>query len=221
MTYFYRIALAFLAIGITMTTPSFAAAPKTVGKFQSWAAYVLEEKGHKTCWIASKPIKSKMQRAEKKSTKKPDTAFKRQDVFFMVSQRPQDNVKDEVSYFLGANAALTPIELSFSKIKKFDMLAKQEWAWFSKKSDEKEWFKNANTTKEFTLKTTYEKGPVYYDDYSFQGFQQAMNALETACSATGKNDKKMPAKANEKATEKTTEGASKGSEKKTPHKHAH
>ncbi len=72
--------------------PAAAAAqstPTQIGSHRAWDAYTYTENGEKICYMVSKPTRSRPAKA------------RRGDIYFMVTHRPAESVRDEVSIYIG------------------------------------------------------------------------------------------------------------------------
>ena len=86
--------------------------PSLVGEFSDWAAYSYKTPTGQVCYIVSQPKKSE-----------PEGA-KRDPVFFLVTHRPGDNVRNEVNTIIGyafpSEECLPLLSLSFEALLRFE-----------------------------------------------------------------------------------------------------
>ena len=90
---------------------------ESLGAFGDWRAYAYDEKGEKACYIASQP-------------KKDEGDYKRRgEIYAMVTHRPADKVRDEVSLAAGYRyKSETRVEVLIDG-KTFELLPHEDTAW--------------------------------------------------------------------------------------------
>jgi hypothetical protein len=141
--------------------------PSLVGEFNDWAAYSYKTPTGQVCYIVSQPKKSE-----------PEGA-KRDPVFFLVTHRPGDNVRNEVNTIIGyafkkeSTATLTIDGDDFS------LFTKGDGAWSDSKDST---IVNAmKKGKKMEVKGTSWRGTSTVDSYSLSGVKQAMDKIDQHC----------------------------------------
>lgn len=86
---YFKIVLAGAAIGVLATTASMAQTPTKINQFKAWGAYSYNNAGSKVCYVLSVP------------TKKLPADREHGDIFFLVSQKPGQNVSYEPQVEVG------------------------------------------------------------------------------------------------------------------------
>lgn len=120
--------VAFLLMTMMMTTPLAAQAPEPtlLDKFNDWEAYRHEANGQVTCYILSKP-----------KTLEP-TDRNHGDVFFFLTTRPAEKVKDEVSVLVGYPFAPDSEVTVDVDGQTFTLFTKEDGAWVESTADEQQ-----------------------------------------------------------------------------------
>jgi hypothetical protein len=147
--------------------PAAAAEPELGGTFNDWAAYSYKGGSGLVCYIVSQP----------KSSKPEGT--KRDPVFFLVTHRPGDKVRNEVNTIIGypfrkdSQATLTIDGDDFT------LFTKGDGAW----SDAKDAAIVAamKRGKQMQVKGTSQRGTSTVDTYSLSGVQAAMDKIDELC----------------------------------------
>jgi invasion protein IalB len=160
----------FLIIALfLMVHPAFAEEPKLISTHGDWAAYAFKENGGAVCYMASQP-------------KKSEGAYKKRDqIFALVTHRPDENTKNVFSFIAGytyksgANITLT--------------IDKKDYALFTNK--DMAWAKDADTDNKITealrkgstmvIKGESARGTKTVDHFSLKGTGGAHDAINRAC----------------------------------------
>ncbi len=140
-----------------------AASPQLIGNYGKWSAY----KADGVCFAACQPEKS-----EGNYTSRGDT-------FLMVSHRPKENVKDEISTIMGyAINTNAPAEILIDDKTKYELQTTPEAA-FAKEDT-----KVATSMKKgmkLIIHATSSRGTLTTDTYTLKGFTKANEAAQKAC----------------------------------------
>ena len=162
--------LAALAL-LLMASSVSAADVKTLGSFGSgkWQAHTYDDDGGKACYMTGQPIKD-----EGKYTK-------RGDIYVMVTHRPAEKIRDEVSFWAGYDfKEESRVEVAIDG-RKFEVVPIKEIAWApDAESDRKlvEAMKAGNT---MVVQGTSQRGTDTKDTYSLSGFTKAYDTISEAC----------------------------------------
>ncbi len=164
-------------LGLFAASPGMAAAAP-VGEYGDWRMFVSGSGQAKNCYIAGEP---------KRST--PENA-RRGDIFLIVSHRPGQGVRNEVSVRVGYpfSATSEPFARIGSDNYAFFTGAQvengaDEWAWLEKLDDQARLVTAMKRGNELVFKGTSARGTLTTDSYSLKGVTAAMKALDAACPA--------------------------------------
>lgn len=157
-------ALTFVLLGTGMAA---AQTPTRIQQFKAWGAYSYESGGGKVCYVLSVP------------TAKEPATVDHGDIFFIVSQRPGQNISYEPQAMMGY-----PLKES-SKVsvtidgKNFVMFTKEKAAWVENAAEEPALVAAMKSGRSMTVKATSRKGTSTSYDYSLQGISAALKQIES------------------------------------------
>lgn len=143
--------------------------PTPLGQFGDWAAYTYKTAGGKVCYAVSSP-----QGSEPKSAK-------RDPIFFLITHRPQQNVRNEVSTIIGypfkkdATVELTVDEQSY------DLFTNGDGAWADTSAKDKEIVGALRKGQKLTVKGVSWRGTETLDTYSLKGVRAAIDKIDDSC----------------------------------------
>ena len=142
---------------------------QSLGAFGDWRAYAYDEKGEKACYIASQP-------------KKDEGNYKRRgEIYAMVTHRPADKVRDEVSLAAGYRyKAETRVEVSIDG-KTFELLPHEDTAWVPDSAGDRKLVAAMRGGRQMVVQGTSSRGTATKDTYSLIGFTKAYKAASKAC----------------------------------------
>ena len=152
------------------------ASPKLLGSFKKWNAYVYGSGAERICYIMSEP------------TKMAPRSANRGDVFVMLTHRPSQNVRNEIS--TRAGYIFDSKSRPFVKIgdKKFQMFTGVKdggevahWSWLEATGDEARMVKSMRAGSAMTIKGTSKRGTLTTDTYSLSGVTAALKRINSAC----------------------------------------
>lgn len=163
---------AALLISMTaMAGAAFAQAkdPTPLGESGDWAAYAYKAKGGKVCYIVSQPKGSAPKNA------------KRDPVFFLITHRPGQSVRNEVSTIIGYPFKKdTNVEVAVDEAN-FTLFSNGDGAWADTRDKDKKVVAAMKKGKAMTVKGTSERGTETTDTYSLRGISGALDKIEAAC----------------------------------------
>lgn len=142
-----------------------------LGSFANWAAYAYSGKDGKVCYVISKPVKSD-----------PATA-RRDPVYFLITHRPKQGVRNEISVIIGypfkkdSTAKLTAGAASFS------LFTSGDGAWAENATADRQIIAALKKAKAMQLKGTSARGTATTDDFSLDGLSPALDKIDAACPA--------------------------------------
>lgn len=164
---------AFAVIALTLSPSAFAQAPKgqakPIGKFGSYNAYTLGDGAQKVCYIVGRPKDSAPKNV------------KRNDVYFMMTNRPAAKVGGEISFFFGQKLKDgADAELTIGKAK-FKLFTRDDSSWTYNANDDKAVFAAMEKGQTAVIKANPAKGADFVDTYSLDGLAKAKQAIDGAC----------------------------------------
>ena len=144
---------------------------RLLGEFNDWTALATIEEGEKTCWIVSKPIKSRPNNLNRDST------------YMFVTHRNSTGEKDEVSIIIGypfKENSLVEVRIAD---RRFDMSTQATGAWFETNAQDKQVIAAMKRGRTATIIGRSRRGNTTTDTYSLIGFTKAYNAMAVFCDA--------------------------------------
>ncbi len=143
--------------------------PELLGDFNDWAAYAYSTAKGKVCYIVAKPKSSDPQNV------------KRDPIFFLVTHRMGDKVKNEVSTIIGYpfkkdEAATVVIDGT-----NYDMFTNGDGGWFDSSTKDGQVVTAMKAGRSLQVKGTSWRGTSTTDTYSLSGVTAAMNKIDETC----------------------------------------
>jgi len=163
-----RIILIAAALGLT--SPAIANVdPKHLGDFGDWSAYTHKTKSGEVCFSISEPKET----LPKKVNRDP--------VYFLITNRPKEKIKNEVSIITGY--PFKPGSISTARIgdKSFKLYTKGDGAWVDNDKNEKRLISAMKKGRSMIVKGTSKRGTVTTDKYSLSGVTKAIASIDKAC----------------------------------------
>ena len=140
-----------------------------LGEFEDWSAYQFTESGNIACYMASVPKK-----AEGNYTK-------RGDVFAIVTHRPAEGRRDEVSFIAGyAYKKDSAVEVKVGE-EKFNLFTQDDGAWAPDKEADAALVAAMIKGRDMVVTGMSARGTQTVDTYSLSGFTKAYQAINKAC----------------------------------------
>jgi len=177
--------MAFLALAASLAPfalpglsgeASAADAPKLLGKFDDWEAYTFGSGANQICFTLSEP-----------KTMLPAGAT-RGDVYFMITHRPAQKIKNEISMRAGYAYSTTSKPFATIGSDKYQMFTgvseggeQRNWAWLDNVSQEAQMVKSLRAGSNMVIKGTSERGTLTTDTYSLKGSSAAINKIDETC----------------------------------------
>ncbi|MDR6819429.1 invasion protein IalB [Neorhizobium sp. 2083] len=144
-----------------------AAGPTRIQQFKAWGAYSYKSGASNVCYVLSVP-----------TTKEP-ASVDHGDIFFIVSQRPGQNISYEpqamVGYVLQPNSKVT---VTIDK-KNFTMFTKDKAAWVENAAEEPALVAAMKTGHNMSVSAVSGRGTKTSYAYSLQGIAAALKQIET------------------------------------------
>ncbi len=157
------------ALVLPEAVPALAQDIQSLGAFGDWRAYAYDEKGEKACYIASQP-------------KKDEGEYKRRgEIYAMVTHRPADKVRDEVSLAAGYRyKSESRVEVSIDG-KTFELVPHEDTAWVPDSAGDRKLVAAMRAGRQMVVQGTSSRGTATKDTYSLMGFTKAYKAASKAC----------------------------------------
>lgn len=159
------LALFFALTGVNCAT----AQQRSLGSFGDWTAVIDGAGSKKLCYAGSVPKK-----AEGKYTS-------RDDIHLLVTHRPADKVRGEVSITAGYTYRDGKDAEADIDGKTFNLFTRGGNAWAYDAAADKEMVAAMKAGRTMIVRGTSSRGTLTTDTYSLSGFTAAMNAIDKAC----------------------------------------
>ncbi|MDO6964857.1 invasion associated locus B family protein [Rhizobium alvei] len=160
-----KLTAALLAV-MAVATSAQAQSPTRIEQFKAWGSYFYQGANGKVCYVLSVPVK--------KLPEKVDHG----DIFFLVSQRPGQNISYEpqamMSYELQANSKVT-IKIDE---RAFSMFVKGKSAWLENAAEEPALVASMKSGKQMVVSATSKRGTGTSYEYSLSGISAALKKIE-------------------------------------------
>lgn len=156
--------LAILLAGASLAS---AQSPTRIQQFKAWGAYSYKAANGTLCYVLAVP------------TEKQPASVDHGDVFFIVSQRPGQNISYEpqvmVGYSLQANSKVT---VTIDN-KNFTLFTKEKSAWVENAAEEPALIAAMKNGKNLTVQAISGRGTKTNYTYSLQGISAALDQIKT------------------------------------------
>ena len=163
-------AAALVALSFVLAAPSASAQQQTrLGVHETWVAFEYQTTKGKVCYIVSQP-----QDSDPKNVR-------RDDVYFMVTHRPSDNVQNEVMTVIGypfKKGEDATAEIGGSE---FAMFTNGDSAWVELSATETKIVSAMKNGSKMTIRGTSWRGTKTTDRYSLKGVTAALDQIAAAC----------------------------------------
>ncbi|MEM7505649.1 MAG: invasion associated locus B family protein [Pseudomonadota bacterium] len=170
----WAVAAATLAVGLSVGAGS-AQTQTRVDVQTDWAVFEAGEGASKVCWIVSLPESKTATRGGK------TVEVNRGDIFLMVAVRPQDGVKNEVSFIAGYPFKKgSEVEVSVGS-STFKMFTDGENAWLPSASEDANVVSSFRRGAKAKVKGVSTRGTTTVDTFSLSGFTAAMKSASSRC----------------------------------------
>lgn len=143
--------------------------PTSLGEFSDWTAYTYKSKNGPVCYIVSQPKKSE------------PNGVSRDPVFFLVTHRPGEKVRNEVNTIIGypfkkeSTASITIGSDSF------ELFTSGDGAWAESSARDSAIVNAMKAGSSMTVKGTSWRGTDTTDQYSLAGVSAAMEKIDSTC----------------------------------------
>jgi invasion protein IalB len=161
---------ALICTGICAVVGSGAQAqtPTLIAESGDWQAYTYRSSGSNVCYVVSQPKSSE-----------PKTA-KRDPIFFLVTHRPAQKIRNEVSTIIGYPFKKdSKVELTIDDTA-FTLFTNADGAWADTKDDATV-VDAMKKGQKMLVKGTSWRGTATVDTYSLKGISNALDKIDSAC----------------------------------------
>ncbi|RMD63929.1 MAG: hypothetical protein D6826_03660 [Alphaproteobacteria bacterium] len=166
---FSSLVLVVAVLAAALPAPGAAQGITRLGDFGDWSAYKFKEKGNTVCYMASMPKKS-----EGKYTK-------RGDVYAIVTHRPAEKVRDEVSIIAGYTYKKDSEVKVIIGDRTFRLFTDKDSAWAPDAAADKALVQAMIKGRTMVVKGTSARGTLTTDTYSLNGFTKTYRTITKAC----------------------------------------
>ncbi|MFM8700695.1 MAG: hypothetical protein ACKOC1_04770 [Hyphomicrobiales bacterium] len=156
--------------------PAASAQPQAaqLGTFGAWGAFMSDTANGRVCYVLSQP-----------KERLPDAIngvkLNRDPAFLFVSTRPQDNVRNEVSFVLGFPAKEgVDAQVVIGKTS-FPVRTKTDASWLKNPKDDGALVELMKKSQSLSFKATSRRGNALTDNYVLSGFTQALDRARKEC----------------------------------------
>ncbi|MBV2185167.1 MAG: DUF1176 domain-containing protein [Rhizobium sp.] len=163
---FVRSSVTAVAIILASSTLAAAQSPTRIEQFKAWGAYSYKSNGGNVCYVLSVP------------TAKEPASVNHGDIFFVVSQRPGQNISYEPQAMMGYPLKETSKVNVTIDDKNFVMFVKETSAWVENAAEEPALVAAMKTGKAMTVKATSARGTGTSYTYSLSGISAALKKIE-------------------------------------------
>jgi hypothetical protein len=159
-------------VTVTMATllassAAIAQTPSQIGKFSEWGSYSYKSGSGKVCYILTVP-----------KTKKPD-AVDHGDNFFLVSQKPGQNVAYEPQFMAGYELQANSKVVVTVGEKNFSMFTSGKSAWMENAAEEPLLLAAMKGGQSMSIKATSKRGTATAYTYSLSGISKALDSVKS------------------------------------------
>ncbi len=145
--------------------------PSLLGQFGDWGAYAAAAGGRKVCYALAKPS----------SQQTNPTGRPRDPAYLMISTRPAENVRDEVSVVIGypfKPGSDATVEIGSNK---YAMYTQNDGAWIKNAAEEPRMVDAMRRSPELVVSGVSGRGTQSTDRYSLRGLAQALDRAAQEC----------------------------------------
>jgi hypothetical protein len=142
--------------------------PTQIGKFSAWGAFAYQAGNSKVCYVLTIP-----------QAKKPEKGIDHGDNFFLVSQKPGQNVAFEPQFMAGYELkAETKVTVTVGD-KNFSMFTSGKSAWMENAAEEPSLLAAMKGGQSMTIAATSKRGTATSYTFSLSGISKALDAVKS------------------------------------------
>ncbi|HUH48652.1 MAG TPA: invasion associated locus B family protein [Mycoplana sp.] len=157
------------ALTLVLATAGVASAqsPTRIQQFNAWGAYSYQSSGGKVCYVLSVP------------KEKAPASVDHGDIFFLVSQRPGQNISYEPQAMMGYQLQENSKVNVVIDGRTFVMFTKGNSAWVENAAEEPALVAAMKSGKDMSVKATSRRGTGTTYSYSLSGISAALKQIES------------------------------------------
>jgi hypothetical protein len=155
----------------TAAAPPGDVQPTLLGQYGDWGAYAATPSGRKVCFSIAKP----------KTSQTNPAGRKRDQAYVFVSDRPAENVRNEVSVIIGYPFKPSSDATAEIGSDKFAMYTLNDGAWIKNVAEEVRMVDAMRKGSDLTVKGVSGHGTESTDQYSLKGLSQAIDRAGQEC----------------------------------------
>jgi hypothetical protein len=143
--------------------------PERIGEFNDWAAYTYKTDAGQVCYIVSQPKSSEPKNVN------------RDPIFFLVTHRPGDKVRNEVNTIIGypfKEGTTASVTIGDAK---FELFTSGDGAWSESAARDAEIVEAMKRGSDMQVQGTSWRGTTTTDRYSLSGVTAAMSKIDETC----------------------------------------
>ena len=156
---------------LAFAVPASAQEPKPAGTFGNWTAYTYKTRKGPVCYIVSQPVKSELSR--KGASRDP--------AYFLVTHRPGDKVRGEVSTIIGYPFRKNSMPTVTIDGKTFRLFAVDDGAWTDSPAMDRKIVAAMKKGRTMVVKGVSQRGTQSVDTYSLKGVTAALRKIDELC----------------------------------------
>jgi hypothetical protein len=165
----YLLLAAIASFAAVSTGAASAQSSGRTGQFDAWGTYVYQTGGKKTCYILAAPIPK---------SAKPET-LDHGDNYFLVSQKPGENVSYEPQFIAGYNMQENGKVVVTIDGKAFPMFIRGKSAWLENAAEEPALVAAMRNGKAMSVAAKSGRGNPTSYDFSLKGVTKALQSIQT------------------------------------------
>lgn len=166
---FFKTLFAASLVMLMALPAAFAQTPTPIGQFRDWAAYSYNSSNGRVCYAITQPKETL------------PAGVNRDEIYFFVSQRPSEGVRNEVSVITGypfEEGSTTTVEIGSDT---FNLFTQEDGAWIRDQSEQDRLVESMRRGLDMIVKGTSRRGTQTTDTYSLLGVTAALNELSKVC----------------------------------------
>ncbi len=143
--------------------------PTQIASFGDWGAFLAQDGREKTCYVLAQP------------QKRDPSKLKRDPAYVFISNRPRENIHNEVSVMMGfpmKDGGDAEADVAGTS---FDLVSKGTNAWIKNPAQEAEFIAAMKKSAKLVVKASSLKGHLTTDSYSLAGLSLALARAEKEC----------------------------------------
>ncbi|MEJ2377390.1 MAG: invasion associated locus B family protein [Pseudolabrys sp.] len=176
MTYLLRTAIVALAVSACAFLTPAGATPTDkatrLGQFGDWGAYKADPDGKTVCFALSQPT----------SAVTDPPGRNRDPIYFFVSTRPAEKVKNEVSVIVGyPQKSGVDATATIDGSSKYDLYTQKDGAWVKNAAEESQMVEAMRKGSQMVVKSVSTHDTKTTDTYSLKGVSDALDKVASEC----------------------------------------